>query len=318
MSSRRRGATGCAGAAGLRAALAAVVAAGSMAQAACGLPEKARDLFGSESAIPLSLPSTETRAEVVRVRKATAAGEGGERGIELLVRLPDLGDPGIRAARVVVRSAVDDLGTDLVPREAPPGRPLAESVAPGGILLVPLRAAPRNARRLREVFAEVQLDATGLDPASLVTLPRFLEETGAPLASPALEAAGVGLAVLTPEQVAAETAAAGERKRAEGEAKGLGGGLLEASVQLALRSSYAPAEGDVVLKVTDPQRRVREFGFLDTSGEAREARREEKGGFTVLSCPDRSPGPDWSLQVHLRTPKALRRYRFTLNDVSLR
>lgn len=284
----------------------------------CGLPGKARGLFGSDTTPGPSFPSTETRAELVQVREIPAAGEDQERKIELLVRLPEFGGTGIRAARVIVRSAVDDFGTDLVRRNPPPGRPQARSVAPGGGILVPLNAPSPAAKRLPTVSVEVQLDTTTPDPSSLVTIPEILEEAGTPLESRALAEAGAAVLILTPEQVEAERNATAGKASAAGREKGLQGGLLDASIWIACKRDFSAAEGEVVLKVTDPKSRIREFLFLDPSGNLRAVHREERAGFDVLAGEGGSPGPGWGLQVHLQSPKTLRRYRFTLKDVALR
>jgi hypothetical protein len=299
-----------------RRALALALAAGALLAPGCDRLRALAGLGPGEEAVPAS-PASEAKAEVVRVRDERVSGEGTQPATELLVRLPGLGDATLRAARVVVKTAVDDLGTSLLPRKAPSTRPAPESVAPGGRIVVALQPAPRAAKRIRELSVEVQVELAGDDPSSLVTVPRFLAETGTTIQAQALVDAGVEVRLVGADELAGGREAAAEAKRAEGERKGLGAELREGAARLAAEAAPEAGEGVVVLKVKDPKRRLRELAFLDGLGVAREALRLEKGGYTFLSCDAAAPQPDWGLVVRLKHARELKRYAFTLLDVPL-
>lgn len=299
-----------------RGAAVAALLAGALAAPGC---ERLRGLAGGEREDPpvaVSLPSEE-RAEVVQVRDERVSGTDARPATTLLVRIPALGDAPLRAARVVVKTAVDDLGTSLLPRKAPSTRPVPESVAPGGRIVVALQPAPRAAKLVRELSVEVQVEPAGDDPSSLATFPRFLAQPGAALEAPALADAGVEVRLVGAEELEGERDAAAEAKRAEGAARGLGAELREGAARLAAEGVPEAGEGVVVLKVKDPKRRLRELAFLDGLGVERPAHRSERRGLTLLSCEAGAPRPDWSLVVRLKHAQSLKRYAFTLLDVPL-
>lgn len=78
-----------------------------------------------------------------------------------------------------------------------------------------------------------------------------------------------------------------------------------------------PEEGDVVLKVKNPNKRIQEMTWLDKSGEEKRAMTRDEEGLTVLSMWGETPSSDSSLRVSLKTPKNVVCYPFVLKDVAL-
>lgn len=257
--------------------------------AGCGLKERLRGLVSKPAPTPVPtatpLPVPPLKMDFVRVREERARGEAGRSYCEIDVELAGTRRSEVEAARVVVARAVDDLGTSLVPGGA------AAQLEPveGGdlnaplVLALPLKLAPRKASRLPEVSGEIELYVPNADPGAVVTLPGFRSLAGKPVVSPALAASGVELAIATAQE--AEALPAGP--------------------------------DDVVLRVTDPKKKVEGFYLVDAEGTAWKTNRESRGGFVVLTSQAEPPGPGWGLQVRLLTPNTLRRYRFALKDVPL-
>ena len=83
----------------------------------------------------------------------------------------------IESARVLVRTAVDDLGTNLVLDDAAAAAlaPLKGEDPEAPIVLpVPIKLAARKAVSLREVSGEIELYVPGGDPAAAASNPRYL------------------------------------------------------------------------------------------------------------------------------------------------
>ena len=166
-----------------RAALALLLA---VASAGCGLPEKARALDAPKPTptvvpTPTPVPVPPLAMEFVKVREERARGEAGKPSSAIHIALGGAKREEIAAARVVVSSAVDDLGTSLLPDGA--ASPAFAPLPAGGpdapvVLSVPMKVAARKATSLREVSGEIELyvpggdpkappSAAGLDPKSL-------------------------------------------------------------------------------------------------------------------------------------------------------
>ncbi len=265
-------------------------------------------------------PAAQAKVELVQVQDDRVRGEGDTARATIEVVLPETKRSDVASARVVVTKVVDDLGTNLVPDKAGEARfkPVRGSEEEGPVgLTVPVKNASRKAKVLREVTAEVELYMPKLDPAALATVPRFLGESGKPLVHPALKGAGVEVSLQSPAQIEAEKKAFGEKSRAEARKAGLDAAMVDQAVSMALDTFFTPDQGDVVLKVSDPKEAIQEIVFVDPSGAATQVNSGRRAGFVVLSSQGESPGPDWGLQVRLKTPRSFQRYTFTLKDVAL-
>ncbi|MBK9087519.1 MAG: hypothetical protein IPL90_00050 [Holophagales bacterium] len=126
---------------------------------------------------PTQVPVPPLKMEFVRVREERARGPAGTPACEIDIELVGAKRSEVESARVLVRTAVDDLGTNLVPDDAAaaalaplkgedPGAPI--------VLPVPLKLAARKAVSLREVSGEIELYVPGSDPAAAATNPRYL------------------------------------------------------------------------------------------------------------------------------------------------
>lgn len=273
-----------------RTALALALLAAAAATAGCGLPEKVKGLVAkptpTPAPTPTPVPAPPLRITFLGIREERARGGAGPSSCALDVQLGGSRRGDVESARVVVTKADDDTGASLVP-DGVAGAVLepirGEDAEAPVVLTVPLKAAARAARTIREVSGEIELYVPNVDPSAVVSVPRFRSQGGRPVASPSLAALGVEIAFATPQEAEA----------------------LPAAVD------------DVVLKVKDPKKAVEGFYFVDADGTAWGTNREERGGFVVLSSQAEPPGADWGLRARLLTPGTLRRYRFALKDVPL-
>lgn len=262
------------------------------------------------------LVAKETRGVVGQVADDRNSGQGTPSSFEILVRLPDLQEADIAAARIVVKKAVDDVGTNLVPDEAPPAE-LVEGAGASGGVFVRLKNPPRKAKLLRELVVEVDLDASMPDPAYVVTVPAFRRDAGKPIVSPVLQAAGIGIVVLTPELFEAERKAIAEAKRVEAVKGGADAAVAQRASDAALGSFILIDRRDTVLEMKDPKKQVSDFSFVESDGTVTYALRQDVNGLVALSPQGRFTSDDTSLRIKTKAPRTLTRWAFTVKDVPL-
>lgn len=166
------------------ASLALLLAAAFTASGGCGLPERARALVAprptpavAPTPEPTPVPVPPLKMEFVRVREERRRGPVGTPLCEIDIELVGAKRSEIESARVLVRTAVDDLGTNLILENAGAAalEPLKGEGSEGPVVLpVPLKLAARKAVSLREVSGEIELYVPGGDPAAAASNPRYL------------------------------------------------------------------------------------------------------------------------------------------------
>lgn len=295
----------------LAAFLASTLAAGTLA--AQGIQEPA-GAAPAPTAAPLVAKAT--TGVVVQLADDRNGGGGTPSSFEILVRLPDLQEADVAAARILVKKAVDDLGTSLVPDEAPPAE-LVEGAGASGSLFVRLKNAPRKAKLLRELAVEVDLDASMPDPAYVVTVPAFRRDAGKPIVNPVLRAGGIEILVLTPELLEAKKKAIAEAKRAEALKDGADAAEARRQADRALDRFFLINRRDTVLEVKDPKSQVSDFSFVEADGTVTYAMRQDVNGLVALSPQGAYTSDDTSLRIKTKSPRTLTRWAFTLKDVPL-
>ncbi|MBI5444464.1 MAG: hypothetical protein HY900_25040 [Deltaproteobacteria bacterium] len=302
---------------------------GTTLVAGCKLPQKMagflRARYGPTPAptpvpTPALAPGPEIKVDFFQLFDARVRGDSEVSDTQVDLEIPGTKRGEVAAARVVVRKAVDDLGTNLVRDDAAEAglEPTVGGEAEAPVFLsLHLKNAPRKAKSIAEVSGDLELYSPLADPDALVTFRKFLGELGKPLESVVLRASEVEIAMVSPADLEAAKKAAGDKAAAEAQKTGLGEEMVKQSVEFALDSFFAPSPGDVVLKVKDPKKRIQSFAFVDPAGAINDTNRAEQAGFVVVSAQGEAPGPDWGLQVRLQTPKTLKRYSFTLKDIIL-
>jgi hypothetical protein len=294
----------------------------------CNLPYEIAKKFVKPKVAPTPtpMPATEIQAELVSISEDRAGGEGRVSSASVTVALKGTKVGEVASYRVVPTKIVDDLGTSLVPENAASEAQFQSlyfdpEYGQGDLPVsveVPMKPASRKAKAIAEATAEVDVYTPALDPAALVTVPKFQAEAGKPVVSPVLQAAGVEVAILTPEQVEAEKKAAADRKRAELKSTGVAQEIIDMQAEWAAEAALGGFYGAfTALKVNDPNGKIQDFVFIDAAGKTQAVNRGGKDAFVILGAQGEEPGPEWGLQVRLKTPKTFQRYRFTLKDIAL-
>jgi hypothetical protein len=274
---------------------------------------------------PTPIPAQPIAAEFNSIEEERVAGDSQEPRTTVTVILPGTKHNDVAAMRVVTRKVVDDLGSNLVLENAAAAQfesvgqrdAYGEEAPPPVTVSIPMKTASRKAKVLKEISAEVELYTPALDPAALVTIPKFLGEAGRPIVNPVLQAAGVEITILSKEQIEAERKVYTEKKRAESKKMGLEGETLDRIVGLAAESFLSSSWINAWLKVKDPKGAVFDYVYLDAEGKVEDVNLSNDEGYVGLGARGGEPGPDYGLQVRLKTPKTFARYTFTLTDVAL-
>ena len=256
---------------------------------------------------------------VHRVNDRRTAGHFAQ--LDIVLELPKIKAAEVAASRVIVTAATDETGLDLVDRERatyldPNQRPGADPSTPATVSLT-LKNPSRTATKVDEVRGEIELYMPSKDPNSVAEIPKFLSFSGKPIAHKALEANGVEIALISPEQLEAEKKRLGDAKRKEYADDGYEGETLDSVVSYYMDSLLTVEPSDVVVRIEDPSERIQEIVYVDSAGETRRASKREEEGFTILSTWGEAPQPDWKIRVSMRTDKNLVRHQFVLKDVAL-
>ncbi|MEO8216318.1 MAG: hypothetical protein ABI718_04475 [Acidobacteriota bacterium] len=284
------------------------------------------------------LPAPETVAQKKKVKAPAMAApaqvnvvrvndrRGGEpfQRLELVIELPTVPSTGVSAGRVLLRSAVDDSGNNLM--EETQGEPAlgslsvarrGDSTRPAALSFT-LASPLRNATSVREVRGEIELYMPSRDANSVALLPKFMSSKGKALSHKALKANGVEIMVLSEPQYEAEKKRLADLKRKEMVKEEYSEDTIASSIEIFLENFLAPEPNDVVVKIKDPKKVIQEFSWIDSSGgEPKRLNTREDNGLTFLFTWEGPPQPDWALRVSMLTPKNVVRFPFVLRDVPL-
>lgn len=231
----------------------------------------------------------------------------------------------VAAARVTIEKAVDNTGRSLIDPEkgAPDFEPTTGSFrradaasGPASIDLNLLNPS-RDATSIAELRGEVELYMPTKDPDAVALIPKFQSLAGKPIASKALKASGVEITVVSPAMLAAEKQKLSKAKAAELKKEGNDDDTIKWMVESFESSFVEPDEGDTVLKVKDPGKKIHEFAFVDGAGASQHVYSHESDGFTLISTFGGQPAEDWKLKVSLRTAKTMARRSFVVKDIAL-
>ncbi|HVR37481.1 MAG TPA: hypothetical protein VMU84_00175 [Thermoanaerobaculia bacterium] len=242
--------------------------------------------------------------------------------LTITLELPKVKAADVTASRVLVSAAVDDTGRNLVDTEASAPqlessqRMMSDKDSPASVSLT-LKNPDRKAATVKEVRGEIELYMPAKDPNSIAEFPKFLSQSGKPLAHKALKANGVDIALVSAAQIAAEKKKLGDAKRKEYADSGFQGEELDSIVKSYLDSTLQFEEDEVVVRIKDPTQRIHEIVYVDAAGEVKRVSSYDKEGFTVLSTWGGKPQADWKLRVSLKTPKNVVRQPFAVANVPL-
>jgi hypothetical protein len=269
-------------------------------------------------------PAAPVEVTVQQVNDRRTSGSFSHLTISL--ELPRVRSAEVAASRVFVTTATDNSGRSLIEPEA--GEPQLESnMRPGDSTKTPpppatvsvtLANPDRKATAVKEVRGEIELYMPAKDPNSVAEIAKFLSSSGKPLTHKALKANAVEIALLSPAQIDSERKRMADVKRKEAKESGWQDGEdLDALVKSSTESLWAVEEGELLVRVKDPNHRLQEIAYVDAAGEEKRISTRTEEGLVYFSTWGDKPQADWKLKVSMKTPKNLVRYSFALKDVAL-
>jgi hypothetical protein len=280
----------------------------------------------------LFLVSTLSAAEDVKVAAGTVEdqrfSDNRFGGLSVGIVLKGSGMADVKAVRVKVKSAKDDLGTALYkPEKDEKPKDFEEYDANRQPPEVRLLSPSRDASTV-DVAGEVELFIPGRDPNTKQRIDGFLGRLDKPITSSALKSAKVEITPLS----AGEYKARQEKNRPSKEeimAEGKKRGVSDAEIQQALKlmdalgslSGEAPTESSVLLETKDPDGRIIAIDLVHSDGsELHAPSRGSTGGreskMVKIDLSEKPPA-DAALVITLRTPKSLVTVPLDLRGVAL-
>lgn len=268
--------------------------------------------------LAITLAATLVDVAVHRVNDRRTNGSFSQ--LDVVLDLPKIKSADVAASRVVVTSATDETGRDLLDPERQtqlePNYRMDAGADPANVSLT-LKNPARTATKLKEIRGEIELYMPSKDPNSIADIAKFTSFSGKALSHKALKANGVEIALVSPAQLAAEKKKLGDAKRKEYVELGYEGETLDTVVASYLESTLSTEDHDVLLRIKDPNKRVQDIVYVDGAGEVKRASVRDEEGFTVVAIWGEPPQPDWKLRVSMRTNKNLVKHAFVLKDVPL-
>ncbi|HYC60381.1 MAG TPA: hypothetical protein VEK79_12530 [Thermoanaerobaculia bacterium] len=240
----------------------------------------------------------------------------------IALELPKIQSADVASSRVLVSTAVDETGRDLVDREAQEPqlevnhRQAMKPPMPAQVS-VTLKNPDRRATKVKEVRGEIELFMPSKDPNSVAEVAKFVTMGGKALSHKALKANGVEITLLAPAQVEAEKKRRADEKKKEYTEAGYDADTIASLITSLLESLLVVEENELVVRIKDPNKRIQQLSYVDAAGEPKFFSTREDEGLVRLSTWEGKPSADWKLRVSMRTPKNIARYSFALNDVPL-
>ena len=260
-------------------------------------------------------------ADDVKIAPGTVEDErfsdGRMGGLTVELKLTGAGIKDVKAVRTRVKSAKDNLGTELYKtgkeQKATDFEEFSENVRPGPKLSL---ANPSRDATSIEVTGEVELFIPSRDPGTVQKFEKAFSKLDKPIGGPALKSAKVDITPLSP--AAWKTRQQQNRPTPEQiREEGRKAGASEAEIQQAIKLMDAmasiggeePGETSVLLETKDPDGRIISIEVAGPDGsELHAGGRSSTGGRDLKLVKidlDRKPPADAALVVTLRTPRSV-------------
>lgn len=262
-------------------------------------------------------------AGTIEDRRTTGKFFGGLE-IELKLTGDDLADA--KAARVLLKKAVDESGRDLLPEKKGDEDFQKSSGSSGPDLKVNLKNPARGAGAIKEVSGDVELYAPSRDPAATVVVERLTSRMDKAIASPALKAQNIAVRLVSPNVYRAdakkrEAEMDAEMEKHKEEVKKEAGDDKTAEALMGLVKAFSGmmndvGDNDVILQIEDEGGKLQDVEVVGKSGVIDTRGSMSSGGLKILQYSEKLP-PDAKLRFLLKTKKSLLKTPFALTNVPL-
>jgi hypothetical protein len=278
--------------------------------------------------LPIEAQGVRVTAGTIEDRRTTGKFFAGLE-IELKLTGDDL--EGARAARAVLKKAVDETGRDLLPEEKKEEDFSKSGGGSGPNLKLNLKNPARAASALTEVSGEIQLYLPSKDPAAIGTIDKFLSRMDKALASPALKGAQVELKVISPKayrekakkgeaEFKKEMAKHKDEMKKEAESQGMSEKQQEGLMELAkglMSMMGTVGDNDLIFEIKDKEKRLFDMEVVGRDGSVISNNGSmSSGDVKIMNYSEKVPA-DAKLRVYLKTKKSVMTSPFVMKDVPL-
>ena len=286
-------------------------------------------LVGSLLTSGIAFAQSRVTVEVDEVTDNRMGGDDFTGFLDLRVNIAGERLDDVAAARIIVKKATDDSGTDLLKPGDPPDFQARNVNA--GLLNVTLKNPPRKARAVT-LSGTVELFLPSKDPNARIKVDRALTKLDTPFTAKGLKSEKL---TITPLSAAKYAEKQSSRKldeakiaeiRAQAKKEGVSDEELEAAIELAkafeeLGGGPLP-EGAVVLSGTKADLdRLLQVRILDSSGEevdvSSRSSSTTQGETIMILAPNEPPPADAALELTLITKKSTVSVPFELKNIPL-
>lgn len=270
--------------------------------------------------ITSSVYADEVKVSVSEVRDSRTTGQFFA-GLD--VKLKVMGDiiADARGIRLNVANAVDDTGRDLLKKDSMRSSDFTkpdENNSGQAEIEVKLKNPSRKAAAISDLSGEISIFAPNKDPNSTAAIDTFMTMSGRPVNNAALKNARVEVAIMTKKEFDEFKARQKKEVKANEGAmvKELGEAMAKAFGAL-FEGFMEVGENSVILNISDPDSKVIDLEFLDSSGGVIRNNSSMKTGDIRIYEFDKPMPQNARMKVYLMTPKALIKTGFRIKDIAL-
>ena len=251
-------------------------------------------------------------------------------GLEIELKLTGDDLEGVRAARAVLKKALDETGRDLTPEEKKE-EDFSKSLGSSPNLKLNLKNPARAAGALSEVSGEVQLYIPSKDAAAIATVDKLLARMDKPLASPVLKGAQVELKLISPKayrekskkgeaEFEKEMAKHKEEMRKEAQSQGMTEKQTEGLMELAkglMSMMGTVGDNDLIFEIKDKEKRLFDMEVVGRDGTVLSSNGSmSSGDVKIMNYSEKIPA-DARLRVFLKTKRSVVSTPFVMKDIPL-
>jgi hypothetical protein len=258
--------------------------------------------------------AADIKATVAEVKDQRSTGQFFN---DLEIKLKLLGDDAasIRGTKVLIKSAADDTGRNLLLPEEKKDR--FETFDSNGTIDLKFRNPARRAVVVSEITGELQLFMPDKDPASTLLIKGFMKKQGMPINDPALAKAGISVTVLTKKEFESLKKEQEKKTKEAAKKEGLTGAMMSA-VEALLGGFFQAGDNDLIFKISDPSGNIIDMDVTDAGGAKIQNHGSMKSGndLIVLNYDEAMPA-DATLRLFLKTKKSVISVPLRLVDIAL-
>lgn len=260
--------------------------------------------------------SSDARVVVAGVRDYRSTNQSGS-NLKIKLKLIDYNSSALRGIRVVVNSAHDNTGRNLLlPKDRKDHFKTVNSSTKRAEISVKLKNPVRKAVTIREITGKLQLFMPDRDPSASVLIRKFMKSPGRPITNAVLTGAGIVFTVLTKREY--ESLEKEEEKKIEEAARKQG--LTQEAIPVFrgfLEGFFQSGDNALFFRISDPSSNLIDMDVLDAEGRIIHNCGYSKSDELMALNYCKAIPEDASLRLYLKTEKSVVSIPLRLSDIAL-